>query len=238
MEKITIDKIIENVGIELSDKCYLTTHNYRLNIMLRKLEMVVKPGYKVANVGLSIFDIAAQELVEKFGSSYFCIVPDKLYLEKFNSRIYGDINTIEYDLTKDHDLNDIFNKFDVLIFIETLEHILYSDNKIIMSLSSLLKRGGIMMFSVPNAVEIGKRIFTLLGKNPYWSKDSIINGVYGGYGHIREYTVSEVVALLKPYFYIKKIEKLNPYGSSIRKIVRNILPRTWATHIYCEAIKR
>ena len=221
-----------------SDKYYLSIHNYRLNDMLRKLERIVKPGYKVASVGLSIFDKAAKELVENSGSSYFCIVPDKDFLDKFDNRIYGDINTIEYDLTKNHDLSDFFIKFDVLIFIETLEHILYDDSEILKNLSLLIKKGGVMMFSVPNAVEIGKRIFTLLGRNPYWSKDSIINGVYGGYGHVREYTVSEVVALLRPYFYIRRIEKLNPYGSSIRKIVRNLLPKTWAAHIYCEAIKK
>jgi len=238
MERSLLKKILEQYTLNDEDTEYLKTHFERFGIMLDKLEHLLKSGYHVANIGMSTFDPAANYITQKVGATYSCIIPNKDYLEYFHNSLYENINIIEFDLKNNHVPEEIIGKFDIVMLLETIEHMLYSDELILKNVASVMRKGGTLMFSVPNAVEVGKRIRTLMGKNPYWTKDKIINGVYGGYGHIREYTLDEIEPLLKPYFNINRIEKLNPYGSKWRRLLLNMLPKTWAIHIYCECIKK
>ena len=238
MERSLLKEMLEEYALNDEDKEYLKTHFERFGIMLDKLEDLLKNGYSIANIGLSIFDPVVNYMAQKVGATYFCIIPNKDYLEHFHNSLYENIKIIEFDLKENSIPDEIMGKFDIVMFLETIEHIPYSDELILKSVASMIKKGGTLVFSVPNAVEVGKRIRTLIGKNPYWTKDKIIKGVYGGFGHIREYTLSEIEPLLKPYFNIKKIEKLNPYGSERRRLLLNMLPKTWAIHIYCECIKK
>lgn len=77
----------------------------------------------------------------------------------------------------------------------------------------------------------------LFGKNIFWSKYDILNGVYGGYGHIREYTLIEVKSIMEEHFDIKEIFGINPYGPKLIRIALNLLPSPWRSVIVAIGIK-
>lgn len=57
---------------------------------------------------------------------------------------------------------NINNKYDVLIFADVLEHLLYPD-KVLSAVKSLMKPGGRVIFSVPNMAHISLRLDLLAG---------------------------------------------------------------------------
>jgi len=63
--------------------------------------------------------------------------------------------------------------------------------RVLDTLSSLLKPGGYLILQTPNAAFLGSRIKLLLGKNPMpWIRDEPNNP-----GHYREYTKQELIKL-------------------------------------------
>lgn len=82
--------------------------------------------------------------------------------------------------------------FDIVSFTEVLEHLPPPPFPHVRRVASLLKPGGILLFTVPNMAAFMKRVkFALLGRSPiklgevYQEKDGCPH-------HIREYTVPEV----------------------------------------------
>jgi SAM-dependent methyltransferase len=84
------------------------------------------------------------------------------------------------------------NHFDVVVATEVFEHLIFSPTHFLFEIHRVLKPGGIMVLTTPNAVSLTKTIKMLLGKSvwDYYSG-------YGVYGrHQREYTLTEIKALL------------------------------------------
>ena len=79
------------------------------------------------------------------------------------------------------------------ILLQPVEHIFADDSLIISNVSKLIRKNGLLFFSVPNVSAFGKLIPLLIGENPYMKKEEIINGSFGGFGHIREYSFRQVV---------------------------------------------
>lgn len=127
--------------------------------------------------------------------------------------------------------------FDGIIFTEVLEHLFYRDDFIMRNLWKLLKENGYLFFSIPNVAALGKIVSLLFGRNPYMSKSEQIEGVYGGYGHIREYSLSEAMNLCKSVgLKVKRIYGLNDYKSLFDKVARS-LPKIYAETIMIVAQK-
>ena len=101
---------------------------------------------------------------------------------------------------------------------------------ILLNLKKLVRKNGLLLISVPNALTFSNRIKMMLGKNIYWSKKDIVHGVYGGYGHIREYSLTEIRNLVSDYFKIMKINGINGYRTGASKIL-NVLPITYSNTI-------
>lgn len=99
---------------------------------------------------------------------------------------------IHYDLndsgTKPIPTNE---KFDLIIFAETIEHLHTSPTKVLWELRKLLKgdNGGILI-QTPNAVSWDHRKRMLKGENPF----ELIRPNALDPGHFREYTLEELVA--------------------------------------------
>lgn len=87
------------------------------------------------------------------------------------------------------------NYFDVVVAAELIEHILDTDF-FIDEIKRVLKPRGILVLSTPNIASFGRRIFLLLGKNPYFEASF-------GYppeahaGHIRFFTKDLLLGYLK-----------------------------------------
>jgi ubiquinone/menaquinone biosynthesis C-methylase UbiE len=88
------------------------------------------------------------------------------------------------------------NTFDFIVISEVLEHLVPADiPKIISELTRTLKKGGQLIVTTPNIASLLKRINLAFGKNPI--EFDLTLHEKATYGHIREYTMSEVHQILE-----------------------------------------
>lgn len=195
---------------------YSLDHRKRMLMSLNILRKYV--GHEVRDIVSIGFSDLDHLILESFkGKVVSFMVPPQFtpYLsERKCEFIVGDI-------TKQISPNHL-GRFDLIIFTEVLEHILAPDEVVIGNIYSMLKPGGLICFSVPNIATFANRFRLLIGKNVCWPKKEQIEGVYGGYGHIREYTLKEAVDIMKP-FQILEITGISGYRKGLKRIV-NILP--------------
>jgi SAM-dependent methyltransferase len=84
-----------------------------------------------------------------------------------------------------------FEGYDLVVCAEVIEHLPVSPLPALRFLGSALRPGGWLVLQTPNAARIGNRLRLLAGRNPFEElRDDLVSP-----GHIREYTVDEVVEL-------------------------------------------
>ena len=221
------------------EKRYAQDHKGRFSFMLSKIIPLMKPGMNMASVGLSIFDPIMNQISKEFHTLYYILVPNIEYAGKFESSQIDDLNLIVYDVcSSDPTVEKPELRFDIILFYETLEHLLCPDGLVLKNIVRIIKESGVLLGSVPNALSIGQRTSVLAGKNVHWPKKDIVNGVFYGYGHIREYAIYEMKELLSEEFENIKIYGYSPYGSKIKISLLNILPHSLRSTIFFEGTKR
>ena len=102
------------------------------------------------------------------------------------------IGSFTWDLNKELDNHDLFNSFDCIIFLETLEHLNRWPEHVLEDIRKLLKPGGCLLLSTPNLVRLSNRIRMLFGRppnNPFRYSEA-------GEHHVREFTLSELKEFL------------------------------------------
>jgi len=206
---------------------YSSHHMARFTHTLEVARKYWTVGQSVGSVGLSPFDQIAKNT---FGQqNYFIIVPNRGFLRQFPPEAHRGLNVIEYDLAKAEPAPS--RRFDLVIMAEVLEHLLSPDPVIVGNLKSLVNPGGHICLTVPNFVRHVNRLKVALGINPLHSKLDIVQGVMGGFGHIREYTLTEVAGLFETAFDIKELTTFNPYGTPAQRAVLRLLPKTFGSTI-------
>lgn len=195
---------------------YFSDHERRMRLTLNLLMKYIHNNvYNVAVIGFSDVDNLIIDTLEDRKISF--IIP-----EEFRDYIKDDEKDYIFaDLTKEIP-KDMREKFDLVIFTEVLEHIFASDRTVIANVFSLLRQGGALCFSVPNIATFSNRIRLLIGKNVCWQKEDQFKGVFGGYGHIREYTFREAIDLMKD-FQIIAIQGISGYRTGLKRLL-NLLP--------------
>jgi 2-polyprenyl-3-methyl-5-hydroxy-6-metoxy-1,4-benzoquinol methylase len=129
------------------------------------------------------------------------------------------------DIESRFDFKDNF--FDVVIAAEIIEHILDTDF-FIDEIKRILKSKGVLVLSTPNVASLGRRLFLLFGKNPYFEASF-------GYppeahaGHIRFFTKDLLLSYLKHKgFEIIKftsdVVNFTPSGKISSKLLANLFP--------------
>lgn len=103
---------------------------------------------------------------------------------------------------------------DVILFLETIEHLCAYPNNVLDNIYKKLKTGGYLSLSTTNFLRIASRIRVLLGKNPL---RNYFEPSPSGQNHIREYIPSEMAYYMrKSGFSIKKTCRFGiPYGPCI-----------------------
>ena len=102
------------------------------------------------------------------------------------------------------------NYFDMVVFTEVLEHLIVNPEQVFYNLFEILKQGGRLIVSTPNAVRLINCAAMLCGKNIF-DRYHTQNGVYGR--HNREFTREEVNKfLLQAGFEIDYSETMDRYN--------------------------
>ena len=195
---------------------YFNDHEKRMRLTLNLLRKYIHNDVSnVSVIGFSDVDLLIMNTLNAKKISF--IIP-----EEFGTYIKDDgKDYIFADITKEIP-KELREKFDLVIFTEVLEHI-FADDKIVMAnIFELLKPGGTLCFSVPNIATFSNRIRLLVGRNVCWPKEKQVKGVFGGYGHIREYTFREAIGLMKD-FQIITIQGISGYRNGLKRLL-NLLP--------------
>lgn len=82
-------------------------------------------------------------------------------------------------------------RFDLIVCAETIEHLYTSPEFAFMMLENLLKPGGLLLVTTPNACGLTRRLKLLFGSNPF----ERIRYYSHNPGHFREYTRDEMIEM-------------------------------------------
>jgi hypothetical protein len=129
------------------------------------------------------------------------------------------------------DLNDAYytdrwprvEPYDIITMFEVIEHLYTSPVQVFRFLNSLVKSGGIIIISTPNAVTLSNRVKMLFGRNPY----ERIRETRNCPGHYRESTRRELIEMgeqtglrVKETF----VQNLSSTGTLSSKLFRGVSP--------------
>lgn len=131
--------------------------------------------------------------------------------QRISSRTFGEEYEFEYDLVNlelsDYPYAD--GTFDVVFFCEILEHLVIDPLRVFPKLLRIVKPGGRLILTTPNAVRLINFANMIAGSN-FFDRYHPANGVYGR--HNREFTVEEVENLMREAgFEIESAETADRY---------------------------
>lgn len=117
-------------------------------------------------------------------------------------------NNLQFFQADAHEIGNLPEKFDIVVSIETIEH-LFNPEKFLQGLQNVLYPNGMLIISTPNAEKT-------VGRNPF---------------HVKEFSALEFTNLLDKFFRIQKINGIN-YTDQTKKrhrfiyqIFAKIIPR-------------
>jgi SAM-dependent methyltransferase len=104
--------------------------------------------------------------------------------------------------------------YDLILFLEVLEHLPIAPRLVLAELRRWLEPGGVMLLSTPNALWLKHRIKLFTGRHPF----EPIREDRGNPGHFREYTAAELRAITWAAGYtVERLSARTLYGFTGRK---------------------
>jgi len=170
---------------------YMKNHKYRFEVIIKSIERF--PDIKrILDIGTTPFTL----FLKKNNSHFEVSTLDLTKLMEKRCTTLG-IKFKTCDLTNHH-IPFPDNYFDLVIFTEVLEHLFVPPTIVLTKIKRVLRPGGKLILSVPNFATLINRIKLLYGNNPLKPLDETINRERAhGYGHIREYTMKEIIQIVK-----------------------------------------
>ncbi|MCP8312054.1 MAG: methyltransferase domain-containing protein [Candidatus Methylarchaceae archaeon HK02M1] len=177
-------------GSKEKEKLYMLLHYERFRRIFEEIP-IGKADLHILDVGTTPFTF----FLKKIHPYYDVATVDFSELLKNRCLQYG-VDFIKCDLN-----NEVLpfpkQSFDIVIFSEVLEHLIIHPRSVFIQLRQILKDNGMIVFTTPNLAALHKRILLFLGRHPmepvtrYWEPS------IHGYGHFREYLMSECLDMFK-----------------------------------------
>lgn len=204
--------------IELSQRGeieYIQTAKKRISHVINHIDFIIKnysskKPIKLLDVGTTPFTFLYKDY---FGIDVSTIDRTNLLKQRCEKR---GITFKKCDLMKEK-IPFKNGEFDICVFTEVFEHLIVSPANIFKEIRRILKDKGFLIFSTPNIATLFNRIRLLFGKPILKPVDKVFKencdgGWVHGFGHIREYTLFELINLLKKYQF--SIIKFNHIGET------------------------
>ncbi len=198
------------------ERDYFLTHQNRYRFILKKIAALgLPPGATVLDI--VCFPLHLFKMLEGWGYRVSGVSSDheKIKTAKIHS-LNIEIGPLPYP----------DNHFDLIIFAEVMEHLLYNPGNYLQEIYRVLKPGGTLFITTPNSINIKNRLLLLGGRSCYPPLFQLLesepdNG-YIYHRRNREYTLSELEQLLKPHlFKIKSGGHFNAYSPLREKLHPN-----------------
>lgn len=215
----SIEKVIAEIDLCTDDNCLELNRDLEKRYLLNHMESVwwnvnmIKKGIKIMShrEKPALLDIGTSPLT----FAYRCYFP--------NAGLFTvDLTSLLADRCRkagiDHRVCDLLKEplpldnrqVDIVVFTEVLEHLNIGPGRIFAEINRVLNPGGMLIFSIPNISRLNNRIKFALGKpvlDPVYRvykeeklEQSQGDGVWvHGFGHIREYTMSEALDMVQRY---------------------------------------
>ncbi|HWW62362.1 MAG TPA: methyltransferase domain-containing protein, partial [Thermoanaerobaculia bacterium] len=87
--------------------------------------------------------------------------------------------------------------FDVVCCMDIIEHLHESPRSLLNAIGPALRTGGLLLITMPNSVNLRKRIAVLLGRTNYVSAREFFYSTGTWRGHVREYTLAETAYIVE-----------------------------------------
>lgn len=115
--------------------------------------------------------------------------------------------------------------FDLVLFSEVMEHMVYDPQVYLRKFLKVLKPNGYLLVTTPNAVHLKHRLMLLCGKSQYFPLFQFDGSIY--HRHNREFTLSELKEVLqKAKFNVIESKLFTAYGPFRKKLHKgNILDK-------------
>lgn len=178
-----------------SSKKYAEVHFKRHNKIISFCKKY-KPGKKtrVLDIGRSNLSVLLSNYYSSLTTLGFDLADDDGGHRELSP--IENCDHIVFDLNRSEFVEEwpaINEKFDLIVFSETVEHLPIAPEFVLLFLNSLLNKDGVLILTTPNAASIIKRRILLFGKNPFERIRFNLNNP----GHFREYTKDEVIQFAK-----------------------------------------
>lgn len=222
---ISVEDAIKKVQEDFPIQGYMDVKSKTIINIANTVKKYLLPGSNILDFGSGPCDKTA--VIQYLGykcSAYDDLEDDWHLLDNNRVKIIQftkDLN-INFTLASDGYLPFQKESFDMVMSHDVLEHLHDSPRDILNDLALLIKPKGYLFITVPNAVNIRKRISVLMGKTNlprfetyYWYPGS-------WRGHVREYVKDDLIMLCDYLGF--KIEKLNSCHHMLHVLPANIRP--------------
>lgn len=191
---------------------YYLIHQNRYKYILKKIEELGLPkGARILDVGCF-----PMNLFKALGERGFQMAGICSEHEKVKNKNVVPLNIETDDLPFDK------NFFDLVLFSEIMEHMVYAPTIYLEKFWRVLKPGGYLLVTTPNAVHIKHRLELVLGKTQNFPLFQFEDSIY--HRHNREFTLSEVKDLIsKANFRVLKAGQFNAYSPFRKKLHKDQL---------------
>lgn len=232
---MTPEAAIELVKKKFPFKGYMEPNVDKYLDIAANVNRYLKPGAKIIDFGSGPCDITAILQIMGFKCSACDDLQDYwLNVDDNRKKAIDFINNIGIHFV-DLETQDIMleqQSFDMLMLHDVLEHLHSSPRRLLNDLLPFIKPGGYLYITVPNLVNIRKRLDVLFGKTNlghydfyYWYPDT-------WRGHVREYTKNDLIKLFSNlnidiiqlqscHYMLEKIPKL---FQPLFRAITNIFP--------------
>lgn len=111
-------------------------------------------------------------------------------------------------------------KFDLVNFDATIEHLKHSPKMLFAEVRRVLKKDGLFLVTTPNLANLLRRVRFMVGRSPNWDVTEYFNEGPNFRGHRREFTLKELISmLLWSEFQIESIKTYNVF-SNYRRLLK------------------
>jgi len=223
----SIEKVIAEIALCPDDNCLELSRDLEKRYLLNHLESIwwninmIKKGIEIMSCKEkpSILDIGTSPMTFIYryyfqGVRIFTVDLTPLLADR--CRKAGIAHSV-CDLSKEAlPLDD--GQVDMVVFTEVLEHLNTGPGRIFAEINRVLSPGGMLVFSIPNTARLKNRIKFVLGKpvlDPVYRvykedkyEHSQGDGVWvHGFGHVREYTMSEALDIVQHYGFEVQVKR-------------------------------